>query len=127
MVTNITRVIQFYSLLVAGLLWTCSLAAQEDTLNQASSQRFAQTSINGYGAMNYYYFNWDTDSLKRNSIDNERFIIELRHQWLNKIALNAEIEFEHGGTGAELEFDRFEEFGEFEFDITKGAKSCWNN
>ena len=112
---------QFYSLLVACSLWTCSLTAQEDTLNQAPSQRFPQTSINGYGAMNYYYFNWDTDSLKRNSIDNERFIIELRHQWLNKIALNAEIEFEHGGTGAEFDFYRFEEFGEFEFDITKGG------
>lgn len=122
MVTNITHSIQFCSLLVVSFLLTTSLIAQEYTLNQNPTRNNSSTTINGYGAMNYYYFNWDTDSLKRNAIDNERFIIELRHQWLNKIALNAEIEFEHGGTGAELEFDRFEEFGEFEFDITKGGE-----
>ncbi|HRI33338.1 MAG TPA: hypothetical protein PLD02_06270, partial [Saprospiraceae bacterium] len=122
MVTNITHSIQFCSLLVVSFLLTTSLIAQEDTLIQNPTRNNSSTTINGYGAMNYYYFNWDTDSLKRNAIDNERFIIELRHQWLNKIALNAEIEFEHGGTGAELEFDRFEEFGEFEFDITKGGE-----
>src|SRR5678816_444958 len=32
------------------------------------------------------------------------------------------IEFEHGGTGASLEFDRFEEFGEFEYEISKGGE-----
>lgn len=97
--------------------------AQTDTIVQNSFltqlQRF---SLSGYGAMNYYNFSWQTDSVKRDAIDNERFIIEFGYKWTEKIRLNTEIEFEHGGTGVDVEFDRFEEFGEFEFDVTKGGE-----
>ena len=78
--------------------------------------------ISGVGAMNYYNFDWQTDTVKRNGIDNERFVLELEYQWTPKIGLEAELEFEHGGTGTAVEFDRFEEFGEFEFDISKGGE-----
>ncbi len=79
-------------------------------------------SFEGYGAFNYYNFNWQTDSTRRDAFDNERFILELGYAWTPKIRLNTEIEFEHGGTGSSVEFDRFEEFGEFEFDISKGGE-----
>lgn len=72
--------------------------------------------------MNYYNFDWQTDTVKRNAIDNERFILALGYEWTPKVRLNTEIEFEHGGTGVEVEFDRFEEFGEFEFDVSKGGE-----
>lgn len=95
--------------------------------NQVSSQRAflektSRMSLSGYGAMNYYNFNWQTDTVRRNTIDNERFIFEFGYSWTDKVRLNTEIEFEHGGTGVDVEFDRFEEFGEFEFDVTKGGE-----
>ena len=99
------------------------LFAQRDTFpNSEFLEKISRFSLSGYGAMNYYNFNWQTDSVKRNAIDNERFILDLGYRWTDKIKLNTEIEFEHGGTGVEVEFDRFEEFGEFEFDISKGGE-----
>jgi hypothetical protein len=107
------------------ILFNIGLNAQTsgDTLRYYELlQRIGKFSLSGYGAMNYYHFDWQTDSVKRDAIDNERFILDLKYKWNEKISLNTEIEFEHGGTGSDLEFDRFEEFGEFEFDITKGGE-----
>jgi hypothetical protein len=99
------------------------LSAQKDTATDRDFlEKIERFSLSGYGAMNYYNFNWQTDSVKRNAIDNERFILDLGYRWTDKIKLNTEIEFEHGGTGVDVEFDRFEEFGEFEFDISKGGE-----
>jgi hypothetical protein len=39
-----------------------------------------------------------------------------------KLEIEAEIEFEHGGTGAELELDEEEEFGEFETEIPRSGE-----
>lgn len=86
---------------------------------QSPAQRLT---LGGYGAMNYYHFDWQTDSSRRDAIDHEFFVAELKYAWTGKIRLNTEIEFEHGGTGASLEFDRFEEFGEFEYEISKGGE-----
>jgi hypothetical protein len=97
--------------------------AQKDTLPYHQIiNRLSKFSFSGYGAMNYYHFNWQTDTTKRDAIDNERFILALGYKWTDKISFNSEIEFEHGGTGVEVEFDRFEEFGEFEFDVSKGGE-----
>ncbi|HMS53551.1 MAG TPA: hypothetical protein PKD56_14560, partial [Chitinophagales bacterium] len=96
------------------LLFLCPLGllAQTDSLPGNSNtflEKLSRFSLSGYGAMNYYNYNWQTDSVKRNAIDNERFVLEIGYRWNNKIKLNTEIEFEHGGTGVEVEFDRFEE------------------
>ena len=109
------------------LLFLCPLGllAQTDSLPGNSNtflEKLSRFSLSGYGAMNYYNYNWQTDSVKRNAIDNERFVLEIGYRWNNKIKLNTEIEFEHGGTGVEVEFDRFEEFGEFEYEVSKGGE-----
>ena len=97
--------------------------AQKDTTGLSPFlEKISKFSLSGYGAMNYYDFAWQTDSAKRDAIDNERFILALGYKWTDKIRLNTEIEFEHGGTGVGVEFDRFEEFGEFEFDVSKGGE-----
>nr|MDQ3018190.1 hypothetical protein [Bacteroidota bacterium] len=94
-----------------------------DSTDQNSILRqLEKLSFSGYGAFNYYHFDWQTDSSRRDAIDNERLIFEINYHWTPRIRLNTEIEFEHGGTGASVEFDRFEEFGEFEFDISKGGE-----
>ncbi len=96
--------------------------AQDSTTNKQFLTQLQKFSLSGYGAMNYYNFQWQTDTAKRNTIDNERFILDFGYAWNKKIRLNTEIEFEHGGTGVDVEFDRFEEFGEFEFEVSKGGE-----
>lgn len=75
-----------------------------------------------YGTLHYQNFDWQTFPGKRSAIDMERFVIEPSYRLSPKLRLRAEIEFEHGGTGASVEFDRFEEFGEFEYEIEKGGE-----
>jgi hypothetical protein len=107
------------------LLFICLIStlglAQTDSLSTLA-RKLKQMDISAYGAMNFYHFDWQTDSIKRDAIDNERFIVDFEYRWNSDIKFKAELEIEHGGVGADVEFDRFEEFGEFEFDITKGGE-----
>ena len=96
-----------------------SALASEVSDAPPSEQRL---SISGYGSANYYAFDWETDPQRRNAIDLERLTIEPRYRLSDRVALNAEFEIEHGGTAATLEFDPFEEFGEFEIEIEKGGE-----
>lgn len=113
------KILIIFTFLVPTLLF-----AQTDTtsLRNKLLDKLGRFSLSGYGAMNYYNFNWQTDSVKRNAIDNERFILDFGYRWTDKLKLNTEIEFEHGGTGVDVEFDRFEEFGEFEYEVSKGGE-----
>ena len=79
-------------------------------------------SVSGYGIINYAHFDWDLDPNRRAAIDVERFVVALKYSINDSIRLEAEIEFEHGGTGSTMEFDKFEEFGEFETEIEKGGE-----
>ncbi len=115
---KILKRLHFLIILISTLSIKVGIS-QSDSLLISKLRKF---SLSGFGAMNYYHFNWQTDSIKRDAIDNERFVLELGYRWTDRIKLNTEIEFEHGGTGVDLEFDRFEEFGEFEFDVTKGGE-----
>ena len=83
---------------------------------------YPRFSYHGYGTINYQYYDWDTDNTKRASIDLERVSIEPSYQFSEFLRLDAEIEFEHGGTGSTMEFDKVEEFGEFESEIEKGGE-----
>ncbi|MDE0085122.1 MAG: autotransporter outer membrane beta-barrel domain-containing protein [Candidatus Poribacteria bacterium] len=79
-------------------------------------------SISGYGIINYANFDWEIDPNRRAAIDIERFVVAPKYHINDTIGLEAEIEFEHGGTGSTMEFDKFEEFGEFEMEIEKGGE-----
>ena len=78
--------------------------------------------VSGYGVINYAHFDWELDPNRRAAIDVERFVVAPKYDINEKIHLEAEIEFEHGGTGSTMEFDKFEEFGEFEMEIEKGGE-----
>ena len=78
--------------------------------------------VSGYGTINYANFDWQTDPERRARIDVERFVISPKYQMNDTIRLEAELEFEHGGTGITMEFDKFEEFGEFEMEVEKGGE-----
>ena len=78
--------------------------------------------LHGYGTMNYFAFDWQTDPQKRNAIDLERLSVYPSYDFNDRMRIETEIEIEHGGTGVTMEFDKFEEFGEFEGEIEKGGE-----
>ena len=78
--------------------------------------------VSGYGIINYANFNWDTDPERRAHIDVERFVVAPKYKVTEDIRIEAELEFEHGGTGVTMEFDKLEEFGEFEMEVEKGGE-----
>jgi hypothetical protein len=95
-------------------------AQQTDTLSKLD-KILNHFDLEAYGVINYYHYNWETWPEKRSAIDLERFTIEPIFKINKKIRIIPEIEFEGGGTGATMDFDRFEEFGEFEIEIDKGG------
>src|SRR4051812_29754276 len=56
--------------------------------------------LNGYGVVNYYGYDYDTDKNLKNKIDAERLNLYLGYKYNNWLRFQSEIEFEHGGTGA---------------------------
>ena len=85
----------------------------------ADTDRFQ---VSGYGVINYANFDWDTDPERRAHIDVERFVIAPKCMINDRVRLEAELEFEHGGAGITMEFDKLEEFGEFEMEVEKGGE-----
>lgn len=78
--------------------------------------------LEGYGIVNYLNRDWQTDEFAKDTLDTERFILELEYRFDERFFANAEIEFEHGGTGVALDLDSQEEFGEYEQEIEKGGE-----
>ncbi len=62
-----------------------------------------------------------TESDSRVELDLARFILELEGEMPAGLGFEAEIEFEHGGTGAAFEVE-YEEFGEFEQEVEQGGE-----
>jgi len=87
--------------------------------NETVESRF---DLRGYASANYFAYDWQTDPGRRNAIDLERLTLYPTWRLDPRAQLVGEVEFEHGGTGSTVEFDRFEEFGEFEYEIEKGGE-----
>ena len=75
-----------------------------------------------YGSINFHHFDWQIWPEKRDEVDFERAVLDGKYRFAPHFSLNAELEIEHGGTGVAVEFDRFEEFGEFEYEVEKGGE-----
>ena len=101
------------------LLAICGMSILVSVSAVAESNPF---SVSGYGVINYSHFDWELDPGRRAAIDVERFVIAPKYRINDTIRLESELEFEHGGTGSTMEFDKFEEFGEFEMEIEKGGE-----
>ncbi|MFT5234921.1 MAG: hypothetical protein ACI90A_000283 [Shewanella sp.] len=94
---------------------------------QATNNTFSKFSFSSYGSVNYtsdeYYENvQDTSPERRGRFDLERIVTEFGYQFNDEWDMEVEIEYEHGGTGASLEYDGFDEFGEFESEIEAGGE-----
>jgi len=78
-------------------------------------------SLRGYGVINYYNNDYDTDPTLKDKFDAERLNLYLEYFFTDKISLKTEIEYEHGGTASAIDLDTQEEFGEFEDEIETGG------
>ncbi len=87
-----------------------------------SSHNESKYSFKGYAVANYFNYDWQTNPDRRDSTDLERLVLNGKYKFNDQWSLVAEIEYEHGGTGSTIEFDVFEEFGEFEQEIEKGGE-----
>lgn len=90
--------------------------------SQNDNTFFSKFEAKAYAVVNYYSYDWDTYTDKKNEFDTERLNIYLKYNFSNKIQLKTEIEFEHGGTGVTMDIDVFEEFGEFETEVEAGGE-----
>jgi hypothetical protein len=79
-------------------------------------------SANSYATAYYAHYDWQTDPQRSDAIDLERVTLEVEIEPTETTKIEVEAEFEHLGTGATMEFDRFEEFGEFETEIERGGE-----
>ena len=95
---------------------------QEIKNDNKSLINWSNFSLRGYGVINYYNYDYDTDPALKDKFDAERLNLYLEYKFTDKINFKSEIEFEHGGTGSTMELDVFEEAGEFEQEIEKGGE-----
>ena len=97
---------------------------------QDMSEQTKKIKFGGYGEILYRHFDYgpnqrasSTGSLpdSRAEVDVPRFALTLESYFTDDIYLEAEVEFEHLGTGSALELE-YEEFGEYEFESEKGGE-----
>ena len=105
------------SLVTAGMLLASPLMAID----------LEQMQIYGYATINYYQTydylpNYQSKPEARSKVDLERFVLSPRFIVSDNVKIVSEIEFEHGGTGATMEYDTLDEFGEFESEVEKGGE-----
>jgi len=100
------------------------LQATQASTKQMTSDKF---SFSSYGALNYRSIEvfknvQDVAPQRRALVDVERLVTEFEYRFSPQWKVEFEVEFEHGGTGSTLEYDGFEEFGEFETEIEVGGE-----
>ncbi|GAA5142951.1 hypothetical protein [Thalassotalea piscium] len=83
--------------------------------------------INSYGSLvykseNFFRNTQDINPKRRAKTDLERVVFEFVYNFDPTWEVEIELEYEHGGVGAALEYDGFEEFGEFESEIEAGGE-----
>ena len=105
------------------------LRAEIERLRSTASLPAAEKNweISSYGSMLYKKYErfdnvQDTDPESRAITDIERIVTEFRYVPAEHWEIEIEIEYEHGGTGSTLEYDGFEEFGEFETEVEAGGE-----
>lgn len=85
--------------------------------------------LSGYGELGFAFLDHGADRSReggalddrRLEFDTTRLVLELEQELPGELEIEAEVEFEHGGTGAAREVE-YEEFGEFETEVEKGGE-----
>jgi hypothetical protein len=85
--------------------------------------------LGGYGDLQFAFHDFGPNQNREGGaqrdrrlvFDAARFVLKLEGEIPYDVEFEAEIEFEHGGTGAAMELE-YEEFGEFEQEVEKGGE-----
>lgn len=86
-------------------------------------------SVSGYGELAFLFHDHGPDRSgeggappdRRFVFDQVRFVAALEGEIVGGIEFEAEVEFEHGGTGVSMELE-YEEYGEFEQEVERGGE-----
>ncbi|MGK0443392.1 MAG: hypothetical protein ACJA1U_000317 [Bermanella sp.] len=97
--------------------------AAKDTPPQ-SHKNWAFTSYSSMVYKNYEQFEniQDTSPQGRAITDLERIVTEFKYYPAPNWEIEVEVEYEHGGVGTAMEYDGFDEFGEFESEVEAGGE-----
>ncbi|MEB2311455.1 MAG: hypothetical protein OZ921_20165 [Sorangiineae bacterium] len=101
---------------------------RDEPKHEASRSPF-ELELHGYGDLQFAFHDYGANqnrpggsqSDRRLVFDTTRFVFELEGRMPYDLEFEAEVEFEHGGTGVAQELD-YEEFGEFEQEVEKGGE-----
>lgn len=110
-----------FATLFGILLSTLSFAS----LAQAQEYPYFEYTAYGYFTARQYDTFKTVQNLNpytKREVDPTEFSLEGKLYLTNSSAIEFEVEFEHGGAGSAMEFDNFEEFGEFETEIERGGE-----
>ncbi|MCA9810539.1 MAG: hypothetical protein KC473_09385, partial [Candidatus Dadabacteria bacterium] len=115
---------------VAALALVLSLSIPARADHEFGAEVPFELEWHGYGEMHFAHLDYGPNQNRdggsqdddRFVFDQTRFVLELEGFMLQEqILFEAEIEFEHGGTGSAMELE-YEEFGEYEQEIEKGGE-----
>lgn len=88
-----------------------------------------ELAVGGYAETHFNYYDHGPDqtqpggspSDRRATFDTTRLAVELEGELEGGVEFEAEVEFEHGGTGSALDLE-YEEFGEYENEVQRGGE-----
>lgn len=103
------------------------LKATKSRTSKEHSESQKNWQINSYGSVLYksedvYRNIQDTNPERRATTDLERVVLEFVYDYDPQWQIEIELEYEHGGVGSTLEYDGFDEAGEFEAEIEAGGE-----
>lgn len=86
---------------------------------------YERMTFKAYGELAYHSYSgsYDYDKYRKAYSDTTRLSIEPKFLISPVWSVEAEIEWEHGGTGSTMEVDKLEEFGEYEVEIEAGGEA----
>ncbi|HXI20381.1 MAG TPA: hypothetical protein VNH46_04815 [Gemmatimonadales bacterium] len=98
---------------------TAGLVAQAYAPDSTDTRRVR---VEGYGIIDYAHYAWDTEPGRPAILDLERLVVEGVYSPTPKLAFEAEVEFEHGGTGSSVEIEPGPGTGVLESAVEKGGE-----
>lgn len=122
-----SRALLSFILLFFCLSINSSLFGQE---NDEEHEEKEKLEVGGYGEILYRHFDYGLNQRatpkgsvpdSRATLDIPRFVFKMESHFTDDLYLEAEVEFEHLGTGSALELE-YDEFGEYEFEAEKGGE-----
>lgn len=102
----------------------------QQSVKKTVNNSYKKFRFGSYGEILYQFMDYGKDRYNdpkgspkenRSSISIPRLILEFDYKFTDQLEFVAEIEFEHGGTGAALELE-YEEMGEYEMEIEKAGE-----